>query len=263
MGKTSWDNKIDKTIILNIDWVQVADVEQQEQIKAVAKAEKKAEQEQKRALAKAEKKAKTDIDKQKVKAASSSKLVKKQEGINSGDETVRMTPGTFSSLKDPLVDLLLDGTKLKQNLGVLVLHVMNLKKSLSQAPSEDASAKELVENIEASLLTVAADSDLGNHNSLNDLSEAVTADNAKSDVTSIITYRKLLLEKLYVVIPKSEDKVKIVDVTVELLKDAFGWVHNPEYDLQKGSMKNNFVLVETTMLNSIWNAYHDEANKAP
>ena len=40
-------------------------------------------------------------------------------------------------------------------------------------------------------------------------------------------------------------------------------MHNPEYDLQEESMKDNFVLVETPMLNSIWNAYHDEANKAP
>ena len=28
-------------------------------------------------------------------------------------------------------------------------------------------------------------------------------------------------------------------------------------------MKNNFVLVETTMLKSIWNAYHYKGNKAP
>ena len=106
---------------------------------------------------------------------------------------------------------------------------------------------------------------MGNHNSLNDLSDAVTPHSAQSDITSILVdeSHSLLLERLSVVVTQSVDKVKIVDVTVELLKDAFGWVHNPEYDLQKGSMKNNFVLVETTMLNSIWNTYHDEVNKAP
>ena len=200
-----------------------------------------------------------------TKTASSPKAVKEPKGVKSGDEPVRMPAGMFSSLKNPPVGKLFDGAKLKEDLGVLVGYVMNLKKSLSLAPSGDASAKDLVENIEASLLTVAADSDLGNHNSLNDLSEAVTADNAKSDVTSILVDEShtLLLERLSAVVTQSEDKVKIVDVTVELLKDAFGWVHNPEYDLQKDSMKNNFVLVETTMLNPIWKSYHDEANKAP
>ena len=106
---------------------------------------------------------------------------------------------------------------------------------------------------------------MGNHNFLNDLSDDVTADNAQSDVTSILVEEShtLLLESLFVVVTQSVDKVKIVDVTVELLKDAFGWVHNPEYYLQKGSTKNNFVFVETTMLNSIWNAYHNGPSKAP
>ena len=180
-------------------------------------------------------------------------MVKEQNGINSGDETDRMPVSTFSSLKNPPVGTLFDGAKLKEDLGVLVVHVMNLEKPLNLAHSEDVSAKELVENIEASLLTVAADSALGNHNSLNDLSDAVTPHSAQSDVTSILVEEShtLLLEKLSVMVTQSVDKIKIVDVTVELLKDALGWVHTPEYDVQEESMKHNFVLVETTMLKSI------------
>ena len=60
---------------------------------------------------------------------------------------------------------LINVPKLKEDLGVLVGYVMNLKKSLHQATSGDASAIELVDNIAASLLTIAADSALGNHNS--------------------------------------------------------------------------------------------------
>ena len=62
---------------------------------------------------------------------------------------------------------------------------------------------------------------------------------------------------------QSLDNVKIVDVTVVCLEDALGWGHNLKYDLQDKSMKDNFVLVETTMLKSIWNAYHYVWNKAP
>ena len=113
-----------------------------------------------------------------------------------------MPVSTFSSLKNPPVGTLFDGEKLKADLGFLMGYVMNLKKSLNLAPLEDASAKKLVENIEASLLTVAADSALGNHNSLNDLSDAVTADNAKSDVTSILVDEShtLLLDRFSVVV---------------------------------------------------------------
>ena len=248
--KRGWDENIDKTIILNIDWMQVADIEERDQAKAVEKAKKKAE---------------TENAKKKAKAASSSKAVNEPKGVKSGDETVVVPAGTFYSLKNLLVGTLINGPKLKEDLGVLVGYVMNLKKFLNQAPSGDASAKKLVDNIAASLLTVAADSALGNHNSPNDLSEAVTLHSTQSDVTSILVDEShtLLLEKLSVMETQSVDKVKIVDVTAELLKDALGWVHNPEYDLQEESMKDNFVLVETPMLNSIWNAYHYEGNKAP
>ena len=75
-GKKSWDEKIDKTIILNIYWEQVADVEEQEQAKAVEKAKKKAE---------------TENAKKKAKAASSSNVVKEPKGVKSGAETVVVT----------------------------------------------------------------------------------------------------------------------------------------------------------------------------
>ena len=43
MCKRGWDEKINKTIILDIDWLQVADIEEREQEKSIEKAKKKAE----------------------------------------------------------------------------------------------------------------------------------------------------------------------------------------------------------------------------
>ena len=40
------------------------------------------------------------------------------------------------------------------------------------------------------------------------------------------------------------------------------WGHDLEYNLNDDSMKNNFVLVETSMLKSVWNTYKARGDKA-
>ena len=109
--------------------MQVADIEERDQAKAVEKAKKKAE---------------TENAKKRAKAASSSKVVKEPKGVKSGDDTVVVPAGTFYSLKNPLVGTLFNGPKLKVDLDVLVGYVINLKKSLNQAPSRDAYAEKLL-----------------------------------------------------------------------------------------------------------------------
>ena len=103
----------------------------------------------------------------KTKTASSPKPVKEPKGVKGGGKKDEI------SLKELLVSPSINGPKLKEDLGVLVGYMMNLKKSLHQANSGDGAAKTIFDNIEASLLTIAADSALGNHNTLGDLSQAV------------------------------------------------------------------------------------------
>ena len=128
----------------------------------------------------------------KSKTASSPKPVKESKGVKGGGKKDGI------SLKEPLVSPSINGPKLKEDLGVLVGYMMNLKKSLHQANSGDGAAKSISDNIEASLLTIAADSALGNHNSLGNLSQAVTPHSAQGEVTSILVDEShaLLLEKL-------------------------------------------------------------------
>ena len=159
-----------KKIILNIDWMLAEEVE--EEIKGIL-------------LEKAKKKAKT---------ASSPKAVKEPKGVKSCGDTNDM------SLKEPLVSATINGPKLKEDLSVLVGYMMNLKKSLHQANLGDGSTKTILENMEASFLTIAADSALGNHNTLGNLSKAVTPHSAQGEVTSILVDKSyaLLREKLSV-----------------------------------------------------------------
>ena len=116
------------------------------------------------------------------------------------------------------------------------------------------------------LLTIAADINLGNHNSLDELSNAVTPRKKQTGLTSSIVVdesRILLLEKLSLMVTQSSDKVRIVDVTAARLKTAMGWNHELEYNLEDDSVRNNFVLVETSMIESVWNAYHARGDKGP
>ena len=121
-------------------------------------------------------------------------------------------------------------------------------------------------DIAASLLAIATDSDLGNNNSLDELSNAVTPRKKQTAVTSIIVVDEsliLLLQKLTFIITQASDKVKIVDVTSARLKTTMGWNHELEYNLEDDDVKNNFVLVGTSMLESVWNTYHARGDKAP
>ena len=79
-----------------------------------------------------------------------------------------------NSLKQPLLNPSIDGSKLKEDLGVLVGYVMKVKNSLHQENLGGYAADKIVLDIAASILAIAADSDLGMHNYLNELSKAVT-----------------------------------------------------------------------------------------
>ena len=41
------------------------------------------------------------------------------------------------------------------------------------------------------------------------------------------------------------------------------WCHDLEYNLEDDSMKNNFVLVGTSMLESVWNTHKARGDKDP
>ena len=79
-----------------------------------------------------------------------------------------------NSLKQPLLNQSIDESKLKKDLGVLVGYMIQLENLLHQANLGGDAAEEIVLHIAASILAIAADSDLGMHNSLDELSKAVT-----------------------------------------------------------------------------------------
>ena len=164
-SKTGWGNKIEKTIILSIDWKQL-----EEEI--------------------------PEKPKKKAKKASSPKAVKAPKGAKGGGETKGMPT---NSLKQTLLKPSVDGSKLKKDLGVLVWYVMKLKNSLHQENSGCDGADKIVFDIAAYILAIAADSDLGKYNSLDELSKAVTPCKKQSGLTSSIDddeSHTLLLQKL-------------------------------------------------------------------
>ena len=57
-------------------------------------------------------------------------------------------------------------------------------------------------------------------------------------------------------VTQSSDKVKQIDVTEAHLKTAMRRNHELEYKIEDDSVKNNFVLVGTSMLKLVWKAYN-------
>ena len=148
-SKTGWGTKIERTTIFSIDWEKLPE-------EPPEKPKKKAE------------------------TAGSPKEIKAPKGVKAlgpcGGETKKIPNNSLESnnlLKQLLLNPSIDGLKLKEDLGVLVGYVIKLKNSLHQANSGGDAAEKIVLNIDASILAIAADLDLGMHNSLNELSKAV------------------------------------------------------------------------------------------
>ena len=76
--------------------------------------------------------------KKKAKTANSPKAVKEPKGVKSGGKIDEMPT---NSLKQSLWSPSINGPKLKEDLGVLVGYVMNLKNSLHQANSGGETAE--------------------------------------------------------------------------------------------------------------------------
>ena len=62
---------------------------------------------------------------------------------------------------------------------------------------------------------------------------------------------------------QSGDSLWFVDVTEARLQTAFGWEHDLGYNLEDENIENKCVLLETSRIKSIWQAYHYVGNKSP
>ena len=99
---------------------------------------------------------------------------------------------------------------------------------------------------------------------LNNLSVAVTPHGEEFYTTSSsaeVESHALLPETLSRIEIQSVNKIGIVNVTERGLQEAMGLYQQMEYDLENVDIKKNFVLVQTDMLHTVWNDYHNMGKK--